>query len=114
MQLHVARLCLDCQEVHDGQTCPICGSETFAFLSRWVPAPERRVDPRPPPSENVETYRQLLSGERPPPKSVQWLRRGAFGLAALGAAAWAWQRTTPQPARDDKEVAAGDESEPRA
>ena len=28
MQLHVARLCLECQEVHDQQTCPACSSES--------------------------------------------------------------------------------------
>jgi hypothetical protein len=46
MQLRVARLCLDCEEVHDGQQCPVCASETFAYLSRWVPTPERRTQPR--------------------------------------------------------------------
>ena len=46
MQLRVARLCLDCEEVHDAQQCPICASETFAFLTRWVAAPERRATPR--------------------------------------------------------------------
>ncbi len=37
-----ARLCLDCEEVHDAQQCPVCASETFTFMTRWVPAPERR------------------------------------------------------------------------
>ena len=46
MQLRLARLCLNCAEVHDGQQCPVCASETFAYLSRWVPAPERRAQPR--------------------------------------------------------------------
>ena len=36
MRLAVARLCLDCEEVHDGDRCPVCGSETFAFLKKWV------------------------------------------------------------------------------
>jgi hypothetical protein len=48
MQLRLARLCLDCEELHDGQQCPVCASETFAYLSRWVPSPERRSKPRPP------------------------------------------------------------------
>jgi len=43
MQLHVARLCLDCQEVHAETRCPVCASESFAALSRWIPAPERRA-----------------------------------------------------------------------
>jgi hypothetical protein len=46
MQLRRARLCLDCEEVHDVQQCPTCASESFAYLSRWVPAPERRSQPR--------------------------------------------------------------------
>src|SRR5258705_11052910 len=46
MQLRVARLCLDCEEIHEAQQCPACASETFAFLTRWVPAPERRSKPR--------------------------------------------------------------------
>jgi hypothetical protein len=97
MQLHVARLCMDCEELHDMQTCPVCGSESFAFISRWVPAPERRLRPRPPdPSPAVETYRELLS----PPSArsssgvTRWLRRGAVGAAAIAAVGWAWQRNT--------------------
>ena len=47
MQLRIARLCLDCEEVHDGQSCPICASESFAYLTRWVPVQERRQAQRP-------------------------------------------------------------------
>jgi hypothetical protein len=47
MKLRVARLCLDCDELHDGQQCPVCTSEAFAYITRWVPAPERRQRPRP-------------------------------------------------------------------
>jgi hypothetical protein len=93
MQLHAARLCLDCQEIHEDQMCPVCSSETFAYISRWVPAPERRVQARAEPVNDVETYRQLLSGERPQPTALRWLRRGAFGAAAIGAAAYAWKRS---------------------
>ena len=39
-------MCLDCEEIHEGQQCPACASETFAYLTRWVPAPERRETPR--------------------------------------------------------------------
>jgi len=44
VQLNVARVCLDCEEIHDAQRCPVCASETFAFLTRWVP----RIEPRTP------------------------------------------------------------------
>src|SRR5688572_26295030 len=37
MELDIARLCLNCEEVHDSQHCPKCASETFAYLTRWVP-----------------------------------------------------------------------------
>lgn len=37
MKLPTARLCLNCEEVHDAQTCPLCASERFVYLTRWVP-----------------------------------------------------------------------------
>jgi len=37
VQLKTARLCLNCDEVHDAQACPVCVSETFVYLTRWVP-----------------------------------------------------------------------------
>jgi hypothetical protein len=45
MRLAVARLCLNCEEVHEGDRCPVCGSETFAFLKRWVPAAAAEGNP---------------------------------------------------------------------
>ena len=93
MQLDVARLCMDCDEVHDAQICPMCGSETFAYITRWIPAPERRRQPKPPEqSEAVNTYRELLSTPASRPGVGRWLRRGAVGLAAATAVGWAWQR----------------------
>lgn len=104
MQLHVARLCMDCDEVHDAQMCPVCGSETFAYISRWIPAPERRQKTRQPePSEAVDTYRELLHPEASKPGVGRWLRRGAVGLAAATAIGWAWQRrsaASPAPKGD--------------
>jgi hypothetical protein len=95
MQLRTARVCLDCEEVHDAQQCPTCASETFAFLTRWVPVPERRARPRPAEPANpeaVETYREMLSPQRPGGWSL--IRRGALGLAIFGVAGWMWRRNT--------------------
>jgi hypothetical protein len=126
MQLRNARLCLDCEEVHDAAHCPACASESFAFITRWVPSPSAdAVAPGPPPPavvrpeprerapqlepasrETLDTYRQLLNGAAPPPPS-QWrlVKRGALGLALFGLAGWAWkqqnQRTTAPASTDD-------------
>ena len=35
------------EELHDQRQCPICASEAYAYLTQWVPAPERRKKPRP-------------------------------------------------------------------
>jgi hypothetical protein len=97
MQLRAARLCMDCEEIHDSQKCPACGSETFAYISRWIPTPERRQQPGP--QEAAEAYRELLSPAPPAPGLARWLRRGAVGMAAVAAVGWAWQRRrgTPSP-----------------
>jgi len=42
MQLRVARLCLDCEELHTDNSCPVCASDRYAFLSTWLPSEERR------------------------------------------------------------------------
>jgi hypothetical protein len=90
MQLHIARLCLDCNEIHDQQSCPVCSSEEFAFLSRWVPATERRNHPRRTTSPEAEVYRELISPTPPRASTGRLLKGGAFGVAAL-AVAWLWR-----------------------
>jgi len=102
MQLHVARLCLDCEEVHDAQVCPRCTSETFAYLSRWIQAPERRARPRPQAEAEVP---ELPRPPAPPPEPAaaspgRWLRRGAL-LAALGVGSWIWSQNTKPSSRDE-------------
>jgi hypothetical protein len=47
MQLRIARLCLDCEELHVEDRCPVCASEQYAFLSAWLPSEERRRWRRP-------------------------------------------------------------------
>ncbi len=106
MQLRNARLCLDCDEVHDEGQCPICASESFAFIKRWVPASERRSRQRPPDEatpnhETVATYKELLSANEQSRLSAwQLVRGGAVSLAVLGAAGWLLRRNasaTPPP-----------------
>lgn len=42
MQLRVARLCLDCEELHADKRCPRCASASYAFVTNWLPCEERR------------------------------------------------------------------------
>ena len=76
MQLTAARLCLNCEEVHDAQACPRCASETFAFLTQWVPhsepAPRPAARPRLAPSV---LHRAAVGGVAP-------------GLTAFGLYQW--------------------------
>lgn len=88
MELRKARLCLDCEEVHDEAGCPVCGSDSFAYLSRWVPTPEKGR-PAPTSSPEAEVYRELLTPDGPPNRRI--LKRGLLGLTALGLAGWAWR-----------------------
>ena len=75
MQLRLARLCLDCEEIHEAQQCPSCASETFAYLSRWVPAPERRSKPR-----------AIHQPRTPSPTAV--IGYGVVGLGIMGLVRW--------------------------
>jgi hypothetical protein len=79
MQLRRARLCLDCEEIHEAQQCPVCASESFAYLSRWVPAPERRAKPRTTSSAPVPA---------PLPSRGKMVGLGIAGLGLVGLAQW--------------------------
>jgi len=81
MQLRLARLCLDCEEIHEAQQCPACASETFAYLTRWVPAPERRSKPRPVQPPAPATPSRLPSRGKVVGLSVA-------GLGLLGVVQW--------------------------
>jgi hypothetical protein len=62
MKLLRARLCLDCEELHEEQQCPVCASEVFGYVSRWVPARERRPQPGPPPARLTNTQKAVGIG----------------------------------------------------
>ena len=96
MQLRNARLCLDCDEIHDGLQCPVCASETFTYITRWVPMPEpRRV--RPSHSPEADVYRQLMNDGASPARGRRVIKQGAVALTALGVLGWLWQsRRRPQ------------------
>ena len=85
MQLRLARLCLDCEDVHDGQQCPVCASETFVYLTRWVPAPERRTNPR----VSAESERAAQRSASPSTTSKKKLvGYGVLGVGLVGLAEW--------------------------
>jgi len=87
MQLREARLCLDCEELHTADRCPLCASEAFSFLTRWLPVDERRSRARRP---------------APPPQSSgrsKFITGATAGVAALTIARWLW-RAIPSAAPD--------------
>jgi hypothetical protein len=77
MQLQAARLCVDCEEVYAAAVCPACASETFVYLSRWVP------------SEKPETGAQAARHAASQPVRI---KRLVFGTGLLGLAAYALTR----------------------
>jgi hypothetical protein len=101
MQLRFARVCLDCEEVHDAQQCPVCASETFAFLTRWVPVDEQRR-PRPvPPQQSGDAAESAGTG--------RWVKRGVAGVALLAAGQWLWRATRTETPADPGRAAGGPE-----
>jgi hypothetical protein len=121
MKLVNSRLCLDCEEVHEDQHCPVCGSESFAFMTRWVTpsdtvAAETARQTRPPDGverrhqlakrEQVDAYRQILN-PTPPAGRGRLVAGGALGLALIGVARMLW-RAAPNPKEGDGKVAGRD------
>ena len=113
MKLSTARLCLDCNEVYDEAVCPGCGSETFAYLTRWVPTGDQHPQPRPASSPTADAYRGLLA----PRAGTGWsavVGNALVGAAAIGTLGWIWHSRTkangdnqsateaPPPASDEK------------
>jgi hypothetical protein len=105
VQLRIARLCLDCEEVHDEYRCPACASDHFSYLTKWVPVPERPDRPRrarPPeePRPEVDVYRQLLRGE-PAPRKGRLVSRTLMGLGAAAGLAGLFMGARSARARRD-------------
>ncbi|MGE3178712.1 MAG: hypothetical protein AB7O32_14685 [Vicinamibacterales bacterium] len=90
MQLRVARLCLDCEEIHEEAQCPLCASEAFAYLTRWIPVDDRRPRRR---------------AQRPVPAArvSRIVKSGAVGLAVLATARWLWRNPSPTSPEEDAE-----------
>lgn len=85
MQLRNARVCLDCEEIHESNECPVCASESYAFVARWVPAANERPARQRPPSPPVAAEAQSAA--------ARWMKRGAAGLAVLAVSRWLWHTT---------------------
>ena len=114
MRLDDARLCLDCEEIHQEQECPACGSEAFAFLTRWIqstaPRPKKPLAPdatHPQSAQAAETlaaWREITDGGAEggadnSGRGKKVVTRSLLGLAAMGIAGWAWAKTSPS--KDD-------------
>jgi hypothetical protein len=105
MNLRTCRLCLDCEEIHDAQQCPSCASESFVYLTRWIPVAVRGEGPPPPAARpDRAVYKRLLVADAIRPKAVRLLKRGAVGLAAISLARWLWRQSSD--ARDARRAAA--------
>jgi len=94
MQLRTARLCLDCDTIHETHQCPVCASPTFAFMTRWVPASERRRAARTATASSAATtaYRRLLTADSLRPKALDLLKDGSIVFAVVSFARWSWRR----------------------
>jgi hypothetical protein len=86
MQLRVARLCLDCEEIHTQNRCPRCISEQYALLTTWLPVEERRRFRRAPrnPMEGRSALARMFEA------LARWIRGGEVVDAPPG---WATRRS---------------------
>lgn len=112
MRLDAARLCLDCEEVHEAQICPVCSSEAFAYMTRWVqPSVARREErsatepsvtmshPRTP--EQIEAYKHIVEGT-PRRRRTGLVTGSVLGLAAVSLAGWAIRASSRQRGKSEE------------
>lgn len=112
MQLSVARLCLDCQEIHEHDRCPVCTSEAFGFMTRWIKmdaatqGPAKREKPAAR-TTKAEAYRRILNPAPQRSTSARWLRKAGIVVATGYLARWGWniashvERSSPTQADTD-------------
>jgi len=106
MQLRIARLCLDCEEIHDAQECPICASEVFAYLTRWVPVPEGAH--RPIPAAQAKIAAAKMASAAAPSSRWKIVLPGVLGVGVLGIAGWLWRSSAKDtPLREQKRPGEG-------
>lgn len=88
----------------------MCASESFAYITRWIPAGERRATPRPrTPAPDADVYRQLTASEaRVASGGGRLLTRGAVGLTVLSVAGWLWRQQRRQDQAPDAAGSHGD------
>ena len=86
--LEKARLCLECDTIHDLPSCPQCGCDTYYYVGHWIrpqPAPQPEPAPEPPPADRgIEPPK--FETLHPPRGKRRILRKIVFAGAGLLAA----------------------------
>ena len=96
MQLRNARVCLDCEELHEQQVCPVCASEAFAFVTRWVPVSVWNGRNR---------RRPKAEADGPPSTKLKtWVTRGIAGVAMFGVGRMFLETILARPDRSGQSV----------
>jgi hypothetical protein len=96
MQLRTARLCLDCEELHEELQCPACASEAFAYVTRWIPVAD------------VRKRKRSVPRPAPQPRVSHFVKGGAVGFAVLAAARWLLRNNPPASTPANPSDAAGE------
>ncbi len=89
MPLDKARICLECDTIHDLVTCPECGSSSFYYVANWIKPkqPPRAVEPE-----------QLVTPVAPARKKRHWVRNTLLaGASVLAAYQFLFKPTRKKP-----------------